>query len=600
MKALIKVGYGCNENCTFCHTLNERHIDGTAEDAAAKIHRAKELGYSMVVLSGGEPTIRPELFAWTKLIASLDMDVGLVTNGRIFAYEEVTARLLATRMKYVYMSLHGGEARVHESLVRTKGSFADAQKAIANLTGKGLDFTLNCVVTQQNVDHLVGVVDLVLPYPDVVLKFSMVQPKGGGDRLFEHLAPKVSHVARRVCEAIEHGLARAGADGPRFAHDGVPLCLLPGHEQRYDDLKTHRFATMIETWEPDFYPVDDAAKVLPAPCEGCALRGPCPGLYRGYHEVFGHDELRPVRERPRANSFHYVLEKVVADGVTNGHCPLRDGALGISPWDRVRTLHVQHEGRIARYRTETRDFADDELVEVKHARGQLYLDATRKDAPDDFARDLVPLRRSATCDGCPEHDRCTGLFTPLFSDLFTRDDARVRELLGELTGRVLDIGCGEAPYADVLATRRDAIEYVGLDPNPALLSSLASRLPWGTFRTGAAEDLLPELFDHVLALRSWNHLVDPPRVLAKLHAALRPGGTLLVVDDVAFGLARTRPQASRAERSTAQQEHRRNDGPDEAARAIAAAGFTVTEKRDVSPTTSTLWLIRAERGHSPT
>src|SRR5262249_53323028 len=154
--------YACNENCTFCHTLNERHVDGSAEDAVQKIRRAKELGHTMVVLSGGEPTIRPELFAWAKLIASLDMDVGLVTNGRIFAYRDVTERLLASRLKYVYMSLHGGTARVHESLVRTKGAFADAKAALENLSGKGLDFTLNCVVTKQNVDALVAVVDLVL------------------------------------------------------------------------------------------------------------------------------------------------------------------------------------------------------------------------------------------------------------------------------------------------------------------------------------------------------------------------------------------------------------------------------------------------------
>ena len=64
MKALIKVGYGCNENCTFCHTLDMRHIDGSNDEVVRKIHRAKELGHSMVVLSGGEPTTRPELLEW--------------------------------------------------------------------------------------------------------------------------------------------------------------------------------------------------------------------------------------------------------------------------------------------------------------------------------------------------------------------------------------------------------------------------------------------------------------------------------------------------------------------------------------------------------
>src|SRR6185369_6685725 len=106
-----------------------------------------------------------------------------------------------------------------------------------NLSGKGLDFTLNCVVTKQNVEHLKEVVDAVLPYRDVVLKFSMVQPKGG-DELFAQLAPTVTEVGARVKEALDHGVASASPEGPRFAHDGTPFCHLPGHEARYDDLKT--------------------------------------------------------------------------------------------------------------------------------------------------------------------------------------------------------------------------------------------------------------------------------------------------------------------------------------------------------------------------
>ena len=49
MKALIKVGYGCNDHCSFCHTLDVRHIDAEAVEVHAKIERAKTLGHSMVV-----------------------------------------------------------------------------------------------------------------------------------------------------------------------------------------------------------------------------------------------------------------------------------------------------------------------------------------------------------------------------------------------------------------------------------------------------------------------------------------------------------------------------------------------------------------------
>src|SRR5262249_52281412 len=156
----------------------------------------------------------------------------------------------------------------------------------------------------------------------------------------------------------------------------------------YDDLKTHRFATMVEIGEGDFFPVDDKDKAQTSPCQGCALRGPCPGLYRGYLESFGDSELRPVTDRPRSNSFTFVPEGVVGK-TERGACPVL--ADGVSPWDRGRHVFVRRGALVARFRTHTRDFADTEVEATKHVRGQLYADASSKAAPDDFARDLLQL-----------------------------------------------------------------------------------------------------------------------------------------------------------------------------------------------------------------
>src|SRR5262249_30561515 len=156
------------------------HIDGSAAEVHAKIERAAKLGHSMVVLSGGEPTIRPELFEWAAHVAALGLDFGLVTNGLVLAYPDVVERLLGHRLRYIYMSLHGGGAEVHGRLVRAR-TFDTAVAALRNLSGRGLDLTVNCVITRQNVEDLDGVVDAVRPFADLTLKFSMVQPKGGGD-----------------------------------------------------------------------------------------------------------------------------------------------------------------------------------------------------------------------------------------------------------------------------------------------------------------------------------------------------------------------------------------------------------------------------------
>jgi MoaA/NifB/PqqE/SkfB family radical SAM enzyme/SAM-dependent methyltransferase len=605
MKALIKVGYGCNENCTFCHTLDVRHVQGSSDEVHAKIDRAKALGHTMVVFSGGEATIRPELVEWFDHAVRLGLDTGLVTNGLMLAYPDFLGKLLDRRLRYVYMSMHAATPKVHRSLVRAD-TYGAALEAVRNLAGRGLDFTLNCVVARQNLDHLEELVDFVLPFPDVRLKFSMVQPKGGGDKLFEYLTPRVEEVGRKVREAIAHGLEKSGGRGPWLGHDGIPFCHLAGYEDRYDDLKTHGYWTMVEVGERDFFPVDDKAKVHPEPCRDCAIKGACPGLFRGYHEQFGHGELRPVTGRPRSNSFSWAFEALVSTSAPDDRCLIRED--GPTPYDRGRHLFVKNGPRLARFRADGRDFTDAEIEHVKHGLGQAYLDASRKDAPDDFARDLVQLRPHALCAACPEEPVCTKLYEPVFEDVFTRDDEGVREVVRGLEGDVLDVGCGEGPYEALLAplAASGRIRYTGLEPDGARVAALRGRWPWARLWCGTAEALAAgglgqaaaaETFDHVLVLRSWNHLPGPATTLGFLARALRPGGTLTIVDNVAFGLARTPAQLRRAHGGRAVFEHHRNDAAADAERIVAqvAPGLEAVARREVGPGTSNQWLLRYRR-----
>jgi SAM-dependent methyltransferase len=261
-------------------------------------------------------------------------------------------------------------------------------------------------------------------------------------------------------------------------------------------------------------------------------------------------------------------------------------------------------------RTSTRDFTDDELVLTRDRLGQIYADVSTKLAPDDFARDLRKLQPSAECAACPDQAECAGAWEAVPGDVFGRDDARVRAILAGLTGRVLDVGGGEGSYLGGLLDRAavGAVEYVCVDPDPGRLAVLASRhgLARGArFVEGSAEEAVARgaglgSFDHILFLRSYNHLLDPARALDGALAVLRPGGSLLVVDNVAFGLVRGAAHAARAEAAPANRlEHYHNDGAAEADAEVQAAlsragraEVRLVERRDVSPQTSNQWLLR--------
>jgi SAM-dependent methyltransferase len=268
---------------------------------------------------------------------------------------------------------------------------------------------------------------------------------------------------------------------------------------------------------------------------------------------------------------------------------------------------VREGPRIGRYRTSTRDFASDEIAAVKHRLGQVYLDRSGKPAPDDLAADLGKLSRVDWCADCPERPRCTGLVAPAGGEPFAPGEAAVRARIATARGRVLDVGCGEGRYLDLWRPRTAAgvVSYTGLDPDPVRIDHLRRAWPEAELHLLAAEEMaaLGRPFDHILLLRSWNHVVDLDRVMAAVAELLAPGGQLVVVDDVPFALARGAAHAARAEAGPARLEHHRNDDAGRALERLRAGplggGLVVVERRDVTPSSGPEWLLVLRRAGPP-
>lgn len=295
MKALIKVGYTCNNNCSFCHSTDHRDDpDLTTAEVLRKIDMCADSAHEMVVLSGGEPTIRSDLLDLASHTARRDMDFGLVTNGRMLSYGSLLERLVARRLRYVHISLHG-DREVHDRLVEVAShseSLAGARAAAA----RGLCPTVNCVVTRHNIGHLRALVDLFAGGDALAIKFSMVEAKGRALQRFDEIVPTVTDAAEAIVDAIEHARQR----GLCTRHDGVPLCLLPGLEHLLDDLVANGFRSMSEACEKDLFPVDDDNKTKPSgSCGDCTRRARCPGLFVAYHARRGSGELRPSLSHAR-------------------------------------------------------------------------------------------------------------------------------------------------------------------------------------------------------------------------------------------------------------------------------------------------------------
>jgi SAM-dependent methyltransferase len=108
----------------------------------------------------------------------------------------------------------------------------------------------------------------------------------------------------------------------------------------------------------------------------------------------------------------------------------------------------------------------------------------------------------------------------------------------EVTRTVVDVGAGTGTGGLALARRFPAAEVVAIDRSASMAERLRSASRWtdpaGRLRVLQADvDLAwPEVgaVDVAWAASSLHEVADPDRVLRDLHAALRPGGLLVVVE----------------------------------------------------------------------
>jgi trans-aconitate 2-methyltransferase len=124
-------------------------------------------------------------------------------------------------------------------------------------------------------------------------------------------------------------------------------------------------------------------------------------------------------------------------------------------------------------------------------------------------------------------------WSPALYSRFEAERTRpARDLLAqvpEVSGQIIDIGCGPGNSTELLAARWPAAEIVGLDSSAAMLEEARARLPSLRFDMADANDWLPGpdvglVFAN--AIYQWvpNHLNVLPRVLE----AMGQGGVLAV------------------------------------------------------------------------
>jgi AdoMet-dependent heme synthase len=178
----------CNLVCSHCRRTEVAdrvsHDELSTAEAEKLIDDLAGWGRTILVLSGGEPLLRPDILPLAGYASQKGLMVALATNGTLID-QGLAGRIRESGVDRVSISLDGADESTHDAFRRLPGSFRAALAGIEALRTEGVPTQINVTVAKHNADQLDAMVALAKDLGAVALHLFLLVPVGCGLEIAE-------------------------------------------------------------------------------------------------------------------------------------------------------------------------------------------------------------------------------------------------------------------------------------------------------------------------------------------------------------------------------------------------------------------------------
>ncbi|GAB0175092.1 MAG: hypothetical protein HHAS10_09710 [Candidatus Altimarinota bacterium] len=231
--AIIKIIYGCNHKCSFCH---EKDNIASLDFRSLKIENLQDIytwihsnGFDYIILSGGEPTLHPHLVDFIVFFQEKGIYVVVVNNGT-HLHKHDFSKVNKDKITF-YISYHGQKEYYND--ITGSHDFDIVTKNIKMLAERFPEVILRCVLNYKNLESIEDfTLEALSLSPSVYLEFILPE-----DLKYEHVN-KVSIPLKEY-----HVLVLKYLKNKRILFDGGAGCF---HPKIFEILET-RFDPLVNT-----------------------------------------------------------------------------------------------------------------------------------------------------------------------------------------------------------------------------------------------------------------------------------------------------------------------------------------------------------------
>lgn len=185
----------CNLRCVHCRasaTEGRSEEELSTEEAERFVESLSELGHPIIILTGGEPLLRDDVFQLARKATGFGLRAVLATNGTMID-ETIARKIVASGIKRVSISLDGPDAASHDNFRGVSGAFDLALKGIEELKRAGMEFQINTTITKRNCHLIEAMAWFTLNSGAKALHIFLLVPTGRGKDLAKEAISAVEY-----------------------------------------------------------------------------------------------------------------------------------------------------------------------------------------------------------------------------------------------------------------------------------------------------------------------------------------------------------------------------------------------------------------------
>jgi len=171
----------CNMHCKHCYRdagVEDKHELDTIEGKALLDEIAKS-GFKIMIFSGGEPLMRPDIYELVKYAVKLRLRPVLGSNGTLIT-TEIAQKLKAVGTMGIGISLDSLNPKKHDEFRSYEGGWRQAVEGMKNCRDAGLPFQIHTTVMNWNRDEILDLTDFAVAMGAKAHHIFFLVPTGRG------------------------------------------------------------------------------------------------------------------------------------------------------------------------------------------------------------------------------------------------------------------------------------------------------------------------------------------------------------------------------------------------------------------------------------